>query len=121
MKELSASLNGNFFHNKDIIPFEKTQVQPKLKFNPDNKYYSIIMVDPDAPSSKNPIYKYVLHWLVINNSEIILDFMPPAPPFGSGFHRYYINLFEQPNKIKLDEIPERHKFDLESFVQKYKL
>ena len=30
------------------------------------KYYSLVLVDPDAPSSKNPINKHWIHWGVMN-------------------------------------------------------
>ena len=37
-------------------------------------------------------------------------------------HRYFIQLYKQTNPIKLDKpITQRNKFDLESFVKKYKL
>ena len=31
-----------------------------------NSYYSLIMIDLDAPSRVNPSYGNILHWLVVN-------------------------------------------------------
>lgn len=122
MKELTVFLNGNMIHNKDIIPYEQTQYQPELKFDiPANKFYTIIMVDKDAPRPDNPIYRYVLHWLIINNNETIMELKLPTPPINSGLHRYFIHLFEQQNKIKIEPIKERINFDLDFFIKKYML
>jgi phosphatidylethanolamine-binding protein len=112
--------------NGMILSFEEVQKMPTIKFNKDpNKLYTIIMVDPDAPSRKNPIYKYWLHWLIINNHDIIAPYHPPAPPAGSGRHRYYFYLFEQKsvsNKDKLNNLyEERNNFNLENFIVKYNL
>ena len=29
-------------------------------------YYTVLSIDPDAPTRKNPAAKDVLHWLVVN-------------------------------------------------------
>lgn len=123
MRELEVYFNNNKIKNKQIMPLETVQMQPQIKFNLEsNKFYTILMVDPDAPSKDNPIYKYVLHWLVYNNNEIAVNFMPPAPPSKSGLHRYYICLFEQPNKIResIKKYP-RHNFSVKDFVKQYNL
>jgi large subunit ribosomal protein L35 len=126
--------------NGEHIELEKTTVMPKIKFVPEpNTYYTIIMVDPDAPSKTNPIYKYWLHMLIINNNEGIVEFEKPNPPKGSGPHRYIIYLFKQENKldnVPFVEIPvvfrpnvspervptySRTNFDLDEFINRYNL
>ena len=66
------------------------------------------MVDPDAPSSQNPNVSQILHWLQPNVTfspsasytatfgTTVVPYAPPAPPLGSGFHRYILLLFSQP-------------------------
>ena len=85
-----------------------------------NKLLTLIIVDPDAHYPSDPTEKYMLHNLVINNDETIWRYKSPNPPMDSAPHRYYIQLYKQSNRIKLDKpMAQRKKFDLESFVKKY--
>ena len=87
-----------------------------------NNLLTLLIVDPDAHYPSNPTEKYMLHNMVINNDETIWKYKSPNPPMDSGPHRYFIILYKQTNPIKLDKpITQRNKFDLESFVKKYKL
>ncbi|AZL89831.1 phosphatidyl ethanolamine-binding protein-like protein [Megavirus baoshan] len=122
MTNLQVSIHNNTIYDGMIIPLKYTQQLPKINFTKNNNdKYTIIMVDPDAPSRKNPIYKYFLHWLIINNNEIIMDFTPPAPPKNSGPHRYFIFLLKQnkllnSSSIKINGKIEREKFNLAEFI-----
>ena len=92
----------------------------KEKYN--NNLLTLLIVDPDAHYPSNPTEKYMLHNMVINNNETIWKYKSPNPPMDSGPHRYFIRIYKQSNRIKLDKpIAQRNKFDLESFVKKYKL
>ncbi|ANB50226.1 hypothetical protein [Powai lake megavirus] len=122
MANLQVSIHNNIINDGEIIPLKYTQESPKINFiKNNNEKYTIIMVDPDAPSRRNPIYKYFLHWLIINNNEIIMDFTPPAPPKNSGPHRYFIFILKQ-NKllnlsnIKINNKMKREKFNLAEFI-----
>jgi len=122
MRELVVYFNGVKVENNMDIELKQVQTQPKIKFNiPANKYYTILMVDPDAPSATDPINKHWLHWMVMNNNETVINFQPSLPSKNSGKHRYYIYLLEQQNKI--DKLPtySRPKFSVEQFITKYKL
>ena len=103
---------------------ENTINKPTLII-PLHNYYTIIMVDPDAPSSTNPIYRYWLHWLIINNDDTIILYNGPSPPKGSGNHRYFILLFYHNNRLNknniIKEITERKKFNLMNFIEIYNL
>ena len=54
---------------------------------------------------------------------LCVDYMGPSPPQGSGFHRYCLYLFEQPNEdMHFDAVPEnRAHFNPEEFASKYSL
>lgn len=125
MKQLPVYINNQLVQNKAILPFQNTQFEPQIKFNLEkDKYYTIMMIDPDAPSKTNPKYKYFLHWLVVNTNNEIVDFVPPSPPIGSGLHRYYICLFEQNGKIDIqikNQIIERPRFNVDHFCQQHGL
>lgn len=40
---------------------------PQVSFDAEpGRHYSLVMVDPDAPSPDNPVMKEWLHWMVVN-------------------------------------------------------
>ncbi|KAJ4837744.1 hypothetical protein Tsubulata_015337 [Turnera subulata] len=63
--------------------------------------YTLVMVDPDAPSPSDPTYREWLHWIVVDIPEKsdatkgfeLVPYMGPQPP--SGTHRYVFALFKQ--------------------------
>jgi phosphatidylethanolamine-binding protein (PEBP) family uncharacterized protein len=119
-KVLGISFNGTVVQNRSKIPLVLTLHEPRITYpaylDP-NKLYTLIMVDRDAPSAANPINRFYLHWMIINTHYTAIKYAPPNPPQGSGEHRYYVILYEQPVFIKINnEYIPRAKFDLKSFV-----
>ncbi|CAF1463129.1 unnamed protein product [Rotaria sp. Silwood1] len=118
-------VNGN-----NNLTKEQTQQKPNIKINKklqDNTYKTLIMIDPDAPSSDKPITGPFIHWILSNFKEInaidgetICEYMGPGPRAGSGKHRYIYLLYQSIEKVKqenkFDNIPQRRKFPLEKFV-----
>ena len=71
-----------------------------------DKHYTLVLTDPDAPSRHEPLYREFVHWVVVNipgshstnitsHGTVILNYLPAAPPYHSGPHRYIFLLFEQ--------------------------
>ncbi|XP_049879006.1 protein D3-like [Pectinophora gossypiella] len=95
--------------------------------------YTIVMLDPDAPSRANPTKRNWLHWLVGNvpgkdvaRGEILAGYNGPAPPKASGLHRYVLLVFQQNGRLSfnenyLDNSPSRGGFNLNNFVANYEL
>ena len=77
-------------------------VQEKEKYK--DKLLTLLIVDPDAHYPSNPTEKYMLHNMVINNDEIVWRYKSPNPPLDSPPHRYFILLYKQSSRIKLDKI-----------------
>lgn len=95
-----------------------TRYPPLIRFKDadENKKYMITLVDPDSPSHDNPIYKEWRHMCVGNipgmdlikggkftNPEkytIISDYSPLTPVIQTGYHRYYLKIYEQPGHIE---------------------
>ena len=109
--------------------FEK---RPTIKFGNENgkgKYYTLIMIDPDAPRREDPVFRSWLHWLVINikngqvsNGTEIISYNPPTPAVGSGRHRYVYLLFQQEQKQRrADTIHKRSKFNINDYASKNEL
>ncbi|KAJ1379157.1 Phosphatidylethanolamine-binding, conserved site [Sesbania bispinosa] len=63
--------------------------------------YTLVMVDPDAPSPSEPTYREWLHWVVVDIPEgsdatqgrELVMYMGPCPP--AGIHRYVFVAFKQ--------------------------
>jgi phosphatidylethanolamine-binding protein (PEBP) family uncharacterized protein len=115
-KENHKNKNPNKLNYKNIN-FNK---RPTIKINNmlSGKWYTIMMVDPDALTRETHEYRWWLHWLIINNDETIIPYNGPSPPYGT--HRYYIILYEQPNKISLNTTPNRKQFNVGAFIKKLK-
>ncbi|CAO2823759.1 unnamed protein product [Amaranthus hypochondriacus] len=72
---------------------------PSLPSN--DNLYSLIMVDPDAPSPSEPQMREWLHWIVADipqgmdasKGKELVEYMGPKPP--TGIHRYVFVLFRQ--------------------------
>ncbi|XP_057668960.1 protein D3-like isoform X1 [Diorhabda carinulata] len=115
-----------------------TQVkdEPVVKWtSDDNAFYTVAMVDPDAPSRKEPKVREVLHWLVgnvrgsdIKSGDVIAEYRGSGPPLNTGLHRYIFLIYKQNNKIEFSEkrIDNRTRegrlnFSIRKFAEKYNL
>ncbi|EJT99022.1 PEBP-like protein [Dacryopinax primogenitus] len=119
-----------------VLP-SQTSKEPQLyvtAFHPEERFYTLVMVDPDVPSPETQSYSTLLHWLVPNiplsclspSSPIalppaLLPYIPPHPQQGSGYHRY--TTFLLPQRALLTELktPLRRNFNLRDFVRQYSL
>lgn len=97
--------NKNKVDNNFLTPFQ-TNNQPRVSYNFDNnKFYTLIMYDPDT---KHGDY---IHWLIVNiknnvkNGDILINYKGPAPPINTGIHRYIFILFEQEEKFNIKDLP----------------
>jgi len=126
---LEVRFNQNPITPCQKLPLSNVQTEPQILFRnidlfqiQSDQLYTMIMVDPDAPSRDKPTYINVLHWLIINTNQTVIPFKPSAPPVGSGYHRYYFYLFEQKEKIKSElDSSKRLYFDLNKFVTEHNL
>ena len=128
LMELPVEILEVTYSNKikkgETLSVELTQIEPSIKYNyqPDS-FYSLLMIDPDAPSRTNPTKANWLHWMIVNiglnkPGEIIWEYYGPAPPKESGPHRYFFILLKQPGLIKLSNPPtQREKFNLAKFIE----
>jgi len=102
------------------------------------KFYSLVCVDPDAPSPEHPRFRHWLHWLVINipgnggehvdthQGNTLAPYIGPSPPAGTGPHRYCFVVYEQGGSIdpasvtenRVEKTEQRKGFSLEEFIKK---
>jgi len=99
-----------------------------------DKFYTLCLTDPDAPTRSAPSMKERCHWLITNipssrisEGTIIASFVPSCPPKESGLHRYTFCVFEQPSKLDftsdmhLEIWDNRKQFNIRNFIKKYKM
>ncbi|XP_028851270.1 phosphatidylethanolamine-binding protein 4 isoform X2 [Denticeps clupeoides] len=110
---------------------------PKVKLDcVEKKMYTLMMVDPDAPSRSNPIRSYWRHWLLTDikssmlrsgdiKGTVLSEYAPPSPPQRSGLHRYQFLLLEQPANQALSlshqEKASRGSWDPQAFIARFGL
>ncbi|KAJ8588360.1 PEBP-like protein [Rhizopogon salebrosus TDB-379] len=77
--------------------------------------YTLVMTDPDAPSRKDPKFGQWRHWVTTGvkappistfetgdlaaqlTKPAVTPYYPPAPPKGTGPHRYVFLLYQEPS------------------------
>ncbi|TKA55357.1 hypothetical protein B0A53_02281 [Rhodotorula sp. CCFEE 5036] len=108
----------------------ETQDEPTVSFNapagqPEAKY-TVVLADPDAPSREDPKWGPYMHFALADvvpgqaAGTTLVGYMGPAPPQGTGPHRYVFLVYAQP----VDRTPElgrdaedRPKFDVAKFAK----
>jgi len=119
----------------NTLTVSKAQSKPKVTF-PEakaGKLYTLAMIDPDAPSRANPKAAQWLHWLVVNlpgeelsngedrDGKILMPHNGPAPPQGSGPHRYVFAVYEQPRRVNARVSRNRAGFKLATFAKRNRI
>uniref|UniRef100_A0A1D1XP41 Protein HEADING DATE 3A n=1 Tax=Anthurium amnicola TaxID=1678845 RepID=A0A1D1XP41_9ARAE len=90
-------------------------------------FYTLVLVDPDAPSPSNPTLREYLHWLVTDIPATtdatfgreLLCYESPRPT--TGIHRLIFVLFEQLDRNTVDAPRLRQNFFVRDFAMQYNL
>uniref|UniRef100_A0A914E7S8 Phosphatidylethanolamine-binding protein n=1 Tax=Acrobeloides nanus TaxID=290746 RepID=A0A914E7S8_9BILA len=110
----------------------KNAPRMNLKVDPDSQF-TLVMIDPDNLSRKNPSVAEWLHWLVanipasniiegINGGQHQQPYGSPAPQPRTDLHRYVLVLFEhQGRRLQVPKPSTRAKFSLKEFIKKHNL
>ncbi len=95
------------------IPASQAEREPAVAFyphpqtfdangNPECNLYTLLLVDPDAPSRIHHDMREFIYWAVLNindadvsKGDLALSYMGPAPAYASGLHRYVFCLYKQ--------------------------
>ncbi|UJR24663.1 hypothetical protein I4U23_006036 [Adineta vaga] len=130
-EQFEISYENEKINGQNQLTKEQTQQQPiinvKQQFDK-NKYLTLIMIDPDAPSAENPITGPFIHWILANfkqndgkDGQHICAYTGPGPRPGTGRHRYIFLIYQSDEQVKeekkFDSIPERRKFPMSKFVE----
>ncbi|KAM7282477.1 protein D1-like [Ixodes scapularis] len=116
---MGNTISPQITSNKPTVSFEAQDALPP---------YTLVMVDPDAPSASEPTYRSYLHWVVVNapssdgfgEGEEAVQYIGPAPPQGSGPHRYvFLVVAQNGRNISKSDVSysDRKSFNFEMFLQ----
>ncbi|KAG1814454.1 phosphatidylethanolamine-binding protein [Suillus subaureus] len=113
-----------------LLP-EQTVEPPKIYttvFHPEERLYTLLMIDPDFPDETNQTFQTYLHWLHVSPSPVPnlnthTAYIPPHPQRGTTYHRYTILLLPQHSRLSIHMIAKdkRAGFDVRAFMEKYGL
>ncbi|XP_033321292.1 protein D2 [Megalopta genalis] len=119
----------------ELTPTDTQQI-PQIHYKHDGGVlYTLVMTDPDAPTRKGYNREF-RHWLVGNipeenvaKGEVLAEYVGPAPPKGTGKHRYVFLVYKQnQGSITFDERrlsnrdgQQRRRFSIKKFAEKYNL
>jgi len=130
---LKVTYKYGWIEDGDDVPPSKAKADPIVLIHmPDDKIgeelFTLVMVDPDAPSPSNPSAREWLHWIVANvprdevyEGEDVVPYEGPTPP--EGRHRYVMVLYRQPGGERVEMVPpgDRRGFSTREFAKEYGL
>ncbi|CAF1463979.1 unnamed protein product [Rotaria sordida] len=121
-------------HDEDLLKKADTQIAPhvqiNLKTDPKMPFFTLLMVDPDAPQRGNEIAGPWLHWIkasfkenYVNSGTTLADYQGPTPPDGTGPHQYIFLLYKSATDeivfdsgtIGVNDSKKRKQFQLQKF------
>ncbi|KAI3910439.1 hypothetical protein MKX01_034833 [Papaver californicum] len=92
-------------------------------------FFTLVMVDPDAPSPSEPTMREYAHWIVVDvpggrspsEGKEVVGYMGPKPPVG--MHRYVMVVFKQKGELKMvvEEPSSRAHFNTRNFAKQFDL
>ncbi len=106
--------------------------------------FTLMLLDPDAPTPDDPKFAYWRHWVISNISiptnpegehvitgtgKTLTEYLAPGPKDESGPHRYLFLLFSEPAEglvlekgdVGGEEFVDRRSFGVKAFVERYGL
>lgn len=119
-KKVSYPSGAKVDFGNELTPTQVKDV-PSVSWDAEKgAYYSLLLVDPDAPSRKSPNNREFRHWLVMNIPESavaegdeVIGFVGSGPPKNTGLHRYIYLVYKQPNGIiEHDEPRSTNRWDM---------
>lgn len=128
---LGNTLKVNETQERPVIQFTLNSPgqEKELEISTSDKF-ALVLTDPDAPSNKDHKWSEYAHWIITDlllNTQLeedgsaeslstildyskgkeILKYEGPAPPPGTGKHRYVFLLFKQDPSVNYEAPPDR--------------
>ncbi|XP_074321179.1 protein VERNALIZATION 3-like isoform X2 [Silene latifolia] len=126
---LRVTYNGRDVNNGCEFRPSQIVTQPRVQVGGDDlrTCYTLVMVDPDAPSPSDPNLREYLHWLVTNIpgttgatfGQEVVCYESPRP--SAGIHRFIFVLFRQLGRQTVNAPGLRQNFNTRDFAELYSL
>nr|AGK89939.1 flowering locus T [Actinidia chinensis]AJA40932.1 flowering locus T [Actinidia chinensis] len=125
----SNNSNGREITNGCELRPSQVVNQPRVDIGGDDlrTFYTLVMVDPDAPSPSDPSLREYLHWLVTDIpattgasfGQEVVYYESPRP--SVGIHRFVLVLFRQLGRQTVYAPGWRQNFNTRDFAELYNL
>lgn len=135
---LSVSFPSKNPSNGSLVRVSDVASQPSVTFSSSTSgpasTFTLLLIDPDAPTPDDPKFAYWRHWVVTNipsssgdvkDGTTITPYLAPGPKDESGPHRYLFLLFQEPAGFKVtredvggEEFVERRSFGAREWVER---
>lgn len=97
------------YYGNVVCPCD-AQSEPHISYSsPPDHLYTLLLVNPDE-SLTNQHQEY-LHWMITNipgdnvgEGDVLVQYMPPVPAAGTGYHRNVLILLEQTERMHYDGV-----------------
>ncbi|KAL4812431.1 phosphatidylethanolamine-binding protein [Aspergillus spinulosporus] len=141
--ELSISFGEKAVSLGNLFRVSEVKSAPTVSFvkeeqSPESHLYTLLLVDPDAPTPDDPKFAYWRHWVVsgltasqgisAESAKTLTEYLGPGPKDDSRPHRYLFLLFREPEGLALskedvggEEFVQRRSFQAAEWVQKHGL
>lgn len=104
------------------LAVKETQTRPTVHFAAHkaaltvSDLLTLVVTDPDAPSRNDKKWSEFCHYVesdikvptpeggILENGQVLKPYVGPAPPVGTGSHRYAFLLFKQPVGVTASEL-----------------
>ncbi|PKY07668.1 putative phosphatidylethanolamine-binding protein [Aspergillus campestris IBT 28561] len=124
---LDVSFDSKAVHLGNVFRARECKLPPVVSFGPEehapSRHYTLLLVDPDAPTPEDPKFAYWRHWVVSGlqpspadnkSSTVLTEYLGPGPKDESNPHRYLFLLFREPTAFA----PRKEDVGGEEFVQR---
>ncbi|KAF4553052.1 putative phosphatidylethanolamine-binding protein 1 [Elsinoe fawcettii] len=140
--ELGITFGDKQVKQGNLVRVSEAKVTPTVSFAPEDgasadQTYTLLLVDPDAPTPDDPKFAWWRHWVLSGlkpgapaeqTMGAVTAYLAPGPKDDSKPHRYLFLLYKEPRGLSLskadvggEEFVDRRSFKAETFVEKHGL
>ncbi|KAG2005315.1 hypothetical protein GB937_008858 [Aspergillus fischeri] len=126
---------GNLFRASECKTAPSVSFSKEENNQPSSTSYTLLLVDPDAPTPDDPKFAFWRHWVVSglkaeegDSGTAVTEYLGPGPKDDSRPHRYLFLLFREPEGFALtkedvggEEFTARRSFKVAEWVERHGL
>ncbi|KAF4157689.1 hypothetical protein CNMCM6936_000916 [Aspergillus lentulus] len=126
---------GNLFRASECKTAPTVSFSKEENNQPSSTSYTLLLVDPDAPTPDDPKFAFWRHWVVsglkaaeADSGTALTEYLGPGPKDDSRPHRYLFLLFREPAGFALtkedvggEEFTARRSFKVAEWVERHGL